>query len=352
MTKETIFLRYREIQRFLGNDGCYLYGAGTNGVWVLDWCKVAGIAVNGFIDSNSSLVGTCVAGQMVLSYEEAVKKNKANTVIFVTSKHHSREICESKYDDCLIISFDAFFFIRNIAEYSLLEFVDAKSEYVLKKICDYMLLGESESIYQIAETNQYFCMAPFFNTGNETFVDFGACSGDTIERFLEMHNGAYREIYAFEPGQQQRKAINHRMKRLANEWCLQEDSYHIIPAGVGRNIGKLYFETRGNIMSSQVVAMEKCTESVEQVDIETIDHFFSSITVSFFKFDIEGSEYEALLGGENVIKRDRPKMAISVYHRPDDLIRIYNLIKSWDLEYRFSLRHHSSLLMDTTLYCY
>ena len=47
----------------------------------------------------------------------------------------------------------------------------------------------------------------------------------------------------------------------------------------------------------------------------------------------------------------KPKIAICVYHRPDDLINIMHILKSYVPEYRFYLRHHSSLAMETVLYC-
>jgi len=48
--------------------------------------------------------------------------------------------------------------------------------------------------------------------------------------------------------------------------------------------------------------------------------------VDFIKLDVEGSELEALEGGIETIKRFKPKMAISVYHKPRDIIEITKLI--------------------------
>lgn len=42
--------------------------------------------------------------------------------------------------------------------------------------------------------------------------------------------------------------------------------------------------------------------------------------------DIEGAEYEALLGARDIIFKYRPGLAISLYHRPADLWRIPLLI--------------------------
>ena len=42
--------------------------------------------------------------------------------------------------------------------------------------------------------------------------------------------------------------------------------------------------------------------------------------------DIEGAEYEALLGARGTISKYRPGLAISLYHRPADLWQIPLLI--------------------------
>ncbi len=44
--------------------------------------------------------------------------------------------------------------------------------------------------------------------------------------------------------------------------------------------------------------------------------------VDFIKMDIEGSELGALRGAESTIRRWRPKLGISLYHRPEDFFSI------------------------------
>ena len=72
--------------------------------------------------------------------------------------------------------------------------------------------------------------------------------------------------------------------------------------------------------------------------------------VTFIKMDIEGSEYQALLGAKQIIKEKVPKLAISVYHNPEDIVQIPRLILSLRKEYKFYIRHYSSTGFDTILY--
>ena len=66
--------------------------------------------------------------------------------------------------------------------------------------------------------------------------------------------------------------------------------------------------------------------------------------------DIEGSELEALKGAAETIKKWRPKLAISIYHKYEDIIEIPEYILSIVPDYSFYIRHYSSDIWETVLY--
>ena len=72
--------------------------------------------------------------------------------------------------------------------------------------------------------------------------------------------------------------------------------------------------------------------------------------VDFIKMDIEGSELGALRGAESSIRRWRPRLAISLYHRPEDFFSIPSWVNSLGLGYRFFLDHYSIHHEETVLY--
>lgn len=73
--------------------------------------------------------------------------------------------------------------------------------------------------------------------------------------------------------------------------------------------------------------------------------------ITYIKMDIEGAEYQALMGAADVIQRDMPTLMISVYHKQDDLIKIPLLIKSLNYRYKLYLRHYRSMsIQETVLY--
>ena len=68
--------------------------------------------------------------------------------------------------------------------------------------------------------------------------------------------------------------------------------------------------------------------------------------------DVEGAELKSLMGARETIIKNRPRLAICVYHKPEDLYEIPGYILSLVPEYKFLLRHYSSSNAETILYAY
>jgi hypothetical protein len=86
--------------------------------------------------------------------------------------------------------------------------------------------------------------------------------------------------------------------------------------------------------------------------VDSLDHMLLSkaCAPTFIKMDIEGSEIDALNGAAGIIRRDKPKLAVCVYHKPSDLWKIPLLVHNLQPKYQFYLRHYSNHLSDTVLY--
>lgn len=86
------------------------------------------------------------------------------------------------------------------------------------------------------------------------------------------------------------------------------------------------------------------------ISTATIDGVVGDERVSFIKMDVEGAELEALYGAEQTIRRNHPKLAICVYHKPEDIVTIPRYILSLDGDYQLYLRHYSMNQSETVIY--
>ena len=88
-----------------------------------------------------------------------------------------------------------------------------------------------------------------------------------------------------------------------------------------------------------------------QIEVDTIDNILNGQEATYIKMDVEGAELLSLMGAEETIRKYKPKLAICVYHRFDDLLTIPKYIKSLSSEYKFYLRAHDKpYFFDLVLY--
>lgn len=106
---------------------------------------------------------------------------------------------------------------------------------------------------------------------------------------------------------------------------------------------------------SPVFKRGNCADIVDQVNVETraVDEVISDTEkVRYIKMDIEGAEYAALMGAKRTIIREKPGLAISIYHNACDYYRLAKLILEFVPEYKLAVRHHKDRHVDTVLYAW
>ena len=345
--KDEIFFKIQDKISY----GVALFGAGQNGRWSCDYLLKNGYPVTCFVDNNPALQGKKIDDIPVLSLSDYRQKYK-DMGLLITAKHAMNSIMAMLYDFDNVMPFDTWFYLSNKLAYDNLykQFADDKSRETLDGIIQTMLTGNEDFSAEVAVQNQYFCIPGFFNTIREIFVDVGTCTGDSVENFLRAMTGSFRQIYAFEPGSQA-TAAEIRFKRLKSEWGLEPDRIKLEHMGIGRNDGIVRLH-EAEFKENYSLDMNMCGSiDSDAVQIVSLDSYFKDKEITFLKADIEGAEMDMLVGGRHTIMSQKPKIAICVYHRPDDLINIMHTLKSYVPEYRFYLRHHSSLAMETVLYC-
>jgi hypothetical protein len=86
------------------------------------------------------------------------------------------------------------------------------------------------------------------------------------------------------------------------------------------------------------------------IDCIALDTEMVDKKISFIKMDIEGSELAALQGAMNIIKNQRPVLAISVYHKFFDIIEIPRFLSSLGIDCEYYLRHYTLNASETVFY--
>jgi FkbM family methyltransferase len=197
----------------------------------------------------------------------------------------------------------------------------------------------------IFSKDEYFPASVIKLRDDESFVDVGAYNGDTLLDFIKKSNEEFDSIFAFELDKNnynQMLATVHKLDKnlrekikLYNYGLLDEEKdicYNTIGLGSGN--------TCINIIGHK----NDIGKTFRLSDILKNDK------VTFIKMDIEGSEPKALLGAEEIIKKQKPKLAICVYHKPEHLWEIPLYIKKIVPEYKIFLRHHNPLEYETVCY--
>ncbi len=192
-----------------------------------------------------------------------------------------------------------------------------------------------------AETGwQYFDV---FKPGKkEVFIDVGCYDGQTSVDFATWCNGKYEKIIALEADKEmlcrcRDKIKSHDLKniQLINKACWSDKC----EIGFDNNVSA---ELQG---SSKVD-----NANSNKVNADSIDNIMRGERVSFIKMDIEGAELEGLKGACKTITKYHPKLAICVYHKPEDIYEIPVYILQIAPTYKFVLRHYTSDLWETVLY--
>ncbi len=69
----------------------------------------------------------------------------------------------------------------------------------------------------------------------------------------------------------------------------------------------------------------------------------------FIKLDVEGFELKALKGAAATLKLYRPRLAVSLYHKPEDFFEIPIYLKTHFPFYRLYLDHYTIARDETVL---
>lgn len=192
-----------------------------------------------------------------------------------------------------------------------------------------------------SEYDQYFVSEIVEISEGEVFIDGGAYTGDTIQQLLDMvkkRKKSIKRVIAFEP--------ENDNYMLLQKFYGTNPLVKILKMGLSDGSKEIFFKSTG-VTSKIVKDKNEATDIIRTVDI---DSTIECKEATFIKMDIEGSEWEALHGAANTIIRNKPKLAICIYHSDEDMVRLIEYVHELVPEYRLYVRHHSKSEVETVLY--
>ncbi|GAB7526673.1 FkbM family methyltransferase [Paraburkholderia sp. 2C] len=199
----------------------------------------------------------------------------------------------------------------------------------------FRLTGQFEKIVSTSRRD-----VPFLNevlSPTVTYVDAGAFDGDTAEDFVAMTNGRFGHLCLVEPDANN---ISRAEKRLAD--LSRSGRVTFRQEAISDVRGLLGFNALGSVGSSLDSGAD------DKVKTSLLSDFDSEGQL-YIKLDIEGAEIPAISASIDFIASRRPILAISVYHRSDDLLDAMKLLE--DIEgYSFYVRCHGPAGEDLMLY--
>ncbi len=344
-----------------------LYGAGFAGKHCKKLLDGAGVRSAYFVDDDETKQGKNIEGVLVKSYTDLKEYCKGHErVNIILTSIYGMQISGRLEEIPNIILYEMYQWLSETAIpertgkniYSEEEIRDFKehTEELEKYLCDeeskkvfhnlfqYLKTGDGGYIAEVcSREEQYFIkevMEYFSRVQRDiAIIDAGAYEGELVRAILEkeMH---VKEWYCFELEKR-----NYE-KLLLNA---KENSFE----GKQVCINKGLWDRRATLQVQGEGVFSRAVEGIGvegNVDMISIDEYFKDLHIDMIKMDIEGAEMKALLGGMKTIKRDRPVLAISIYHSIKDFYEILQLFLAELSNYRYYVRQHSMIFTETVLY--
>jgi FkbM family methyltransferase len=334
------------------NHEVYILGTNKYGLCTAKWLKKLGHNIGGFINDyfpdskfgsydvfnsdkipiNSSIINCIVEGRVTIAEGNIIKLKPISHInYFALQVAFPGQLMGIDFLE------ETNQIADNIEEYRIIydHLTDLESKITFENISNFRLNRDIQYLKNFAFRlkEQYF--EPFIQINKyPTFIDGGGFDGETSLTFASLYP-QYKVIYYFEPNKSALLNSKEKLKSLPNILFFQK--------GLWRQSDTLHFD---NSLGS---ASKFSTNGNIEIETVALDEIISS-KIDFIKLDIEGAEFDALIGAKRLIQTYRPALAICVYHNQKDFIQIPELLLSYKSDYKIYLRHYSQGVFETVMY--
>ena len=335
----------------LDND-VYILGTNKYGISTALWLQGIGIKIKGFI--NDYMDESIYEGYEIIKTSDLKSKfNIINCIVEGRSIDARRTIFElnpfTQIDyfalqiafpnDLIQLDFlsntDSILSNTNRYEKLYNDLYDEESKKTLESIINFRLNREIDFLkdFRFRLNEQYF--ESFIKLGNHpTFVDGGGFDGGTSKQFASVCP-EYESIYYFEPNDLSFKKSIENLRNIKD--------IKFFKKGLWDKSEVLYFD---NTLGSASKISRIGNDSIETISLDEL----KIPEISFMKLDIEGAERKALEGAKETIIRNKPVLAICVYHNQNDFLDVPEFVLKLNSMYKVYLRHYTTGVFETVMY--
>ena len=213
------------------------------------------------------------------------------------------------------------------------------------------ILTSKYGLYWTVCSQQYYFRRGAISVAPEAgdvILDCGAMLGDTAIK-LAVHAGETGRVYSFDPS-----PVHVRLARRNVARNQLGHRIEVFPCGVAASSRPGAAEALSSgvddVVEDRLRPGRPLGADDAAIAIDDFCRLRGLAKVDYIKMDIEGSEAAALAGAEETIRKHRPKLAVCLYHRPEELWTIPADLKRRFPFYRLYLAHHSLHSEETVLY--
>ena len=335
-----------------------MYGMGNGADKIIAVCERYGIEISDFFASDGFVRGHSFHGKTVISYSAMKEKYERQKPIVLLSFASSLpevmslfkrvgEESELYAPDVPVFGDTLFtieFFEENRARFERIydTLADDESKRIYKNVISYKLTGDIRYLWESENDKGQVYNEILDCKSIRSYLDLGAYNGDTVREML-LYNPDLESAIALEPDARNFRKLTEyaasapiEIKCInAGAWC--ENTTLLFDASGNRNAGIV---SKGNIVSK-----------IKEVAVVSVDSVLDGAGIDYIKYDVEGSEREALLGSAHTIRTHAPRLLVSLYHRSEDLFALPELLNELNPEYSLYLRRFSYIpAWDLNLY--
>jgi len=319
-----------------------LYGMGNGADKIIDVLRSHNIPIADIFASDEFVRGQSFHGKSVVTFSTA-KEKYGDSMIALTSFgsnldsvisliYSIAEQCEMYIPDVPVCDgaiFDMEFFTKNLVD--IAEARELLYDDISKKLYDniirYKLTGRpdylksastDENTTKIPQTEKY-----------RTIADLGAYNGDTIKHYAQIFPNL-TSVIAAEPDIRSFKKLAQYAAETSH---LAIECYN---KAISNTTETVEFAASGNKGSN--LSDSRKTTKTHTIETDTLDNLAHGRRVDFIKYDVEGAESPALQGSRTTIVASNPDLAVSLYHRSEDIFALIKQTRALTPQHRLYLR--------------